>query len=80
MKAQKGVWAFGFWRRIYWDWDGHNAAETRTGGGLNAHQTERGSSWRAGMRQREDMVEGVCDMPCPACVAPRRQVERVGCA
>lgn len=24
------------------------------------------------MRQREDMVEGVCDMLGPACVAPRR--------
>lgn len=30
------------------------------------------------MRQREDMVEGVCDMLGPSCVAPRRQVGEGG--
>lgn len=58
MKAEKGVWAFGFERRIYWDWDGHNAAETRTGGGLNAirrkgavaggRECDRGRTWWRG--------------------------------
>lgn len=71
-EGREGVRVFGFWGRIYWNWDCHNAAETRTGGGLNAIRRKGAVAGGRECDRGRTMVEGVCDMQSPACVAPRR--------